>query len=704
MSYLRDFRVFNFIHDLFSASLVKLRERLQEEQEREKKEESELRRLDDIIYKLERGHLHSSERFSALLHKNGITHQTGDSFLKLQDPEYAQQLLTKNPILPFCFIVSDKDFEKALDISAGHTEEMVCPVIRRSDAENVVLTEDNAVVSANIKLYGLGERRTLNRDDIESYLSDIYSQKEQLKEQIIQTSEACNQLELDIHTLSNFDITKEYAENANMHLSELENERMSLDEKSKRLQESLTQLDETLHKLDDDISGFQATLHECEKKKAAFEEYLIIKQDCIDLEQSIAQQEIEIKKISEKITDLSEEQAELERNTNELTLKKAGLSRDKTDISEEKSKFISYEECSIIPSSLDALKKEYDDLHSAYADDMKKHEEDFNRAQNEINKWVGKLRTEYPDITEDEIPTEYSYTDKMRSAEEYEKHKRAYSEIDLDIKGLEKEQKSLKKELERRRKELQDHGLTEPLSVIKGRYEERLTECKEQKDKAEENLKAARKQYNDLSLDITEISKIIDIDTFDDFQEISEQIDIKAERTIILQKRSTLQSKQGHIVQKYSQLCSTYSEHEHITAILSTVQAETCSTYDESLRCYDHLKDILKLIGDKINIHRTTLESAEDDRREAIRQLSEQGEMLYKEVKRLNLSSHTEIQGKRQPVIVIEIPERITSEDIQNRFSTFIDNKLFSCVSNLQAEAMTSQNFTNKPKISAQIV
>ena len=65
--------------------------------------------------------------------------------MKRQEGDYFDTLLNKNPLLPFCFIVNDKDYDRTLEISQDFGVDRVCPVIRRKSLDmNLEASERSA--------------------------------------------------------------------------------------------------------------------------------------------------------------------------------------------------------------------------------------------------------------------------------------------------------------------------------------------------------------------------------------------------------------------------------------------------------------------------------------------------------------------------------------------------------------------------------
>lgn len=87
-----------------------------------------LNKKQEVLNGLQKEGLHVDLEIANILNKNKIDYETGEAYLRGQSKEYQKSLLDKNPMLPYCYIVTKTNIEKVEQVLSTYVYR-ITPII-----------------------------------------------------------------------------------------------------------------------------------------------------------------------------------------------------------------------------------------------------------------------------------------------------------------------------------------------------------------------------------------------------------------------------------------------------------------------------------------------------------------------------------------------------------------------------------------------
>ena len=658
-------------------------------------------RLKETHDKLTRGELHTSSEFAKLLTKNGIEFQTGETYLKMQHGEYYDLLLKKNPLLPYCFIVSDKDYDRVPEISNDFSVDRVCPVIRRKDFEADLKTSGYYSELGIFKLYSIYNKSSLDPDTRNDYASSLENDISKLDDEIYDDKTRLEKISSDIRTVESFKYSDGDSREIKAALKKAEDDLKQLESYGKTLEENEKALSDELAKVNNRISENNTALDKSKGRENKYREYLNEAEKDLNNRKALAKAISEADAINNSIKDIHTKAEQLSKNISQTTIDLQN-NQHKSDLSDSKAaEFAIYFGNEPEAGEIGTLEIEFKNLSEVYDGSIREQQSICSEARSVISENEKRLRESYEELTTDDygIPFDAYKLSELEKAER--NTDKALYECQVNLKAEQKENEKLNSDLKKKNNELSRYGFDFILedSQIIGKYSDRREANKErlaEAEKAEENANAAYKEYSLLE---TRLEKVIDFELFlddDSVKPVSETIDVDKLRDELNTLKNAVIEKRRCLKKEYDRIQEHYKgQHEWIAKILSFIDIDSCNSYIECFKIYEQLLVQQKLLDDNIKVLSAQLEQIENDRKHIIIQMIKHAEFLYDQIRSITDHSYIRIDGKNKRIMQINIPDKLDS-GYQDRIGSIIDDTLIKLRNSLETEEISDDELLRR--------
>lgn len=648
----------------------------------------EKEQVSDTLEKLRKNRLHSAPEFAEFLDKNEIEYQTGEAYLKAQSGDYYRMLLEKLPILPYCFIVSDRDYSRALTVAEEVSIDRVCPVIRMQDLNSDMEADGRTVIAGGVKLYSFYDRRSIDPETRDEYEEYLCGQTDELNGLISSKAKQLQKVAGDLAKVTEFTFSKADEDKLINDLRAAENELEHLTAQRKKAKDEEEKLLAETEQLKERISENGEALKAAENRKTKFEEYL--SEAGTDLENHA-----ELDKTNSRIETIKAELEELDQHNKQiLDLKETMIKKEleaNSKKEEARSKSADYSSCSegtVIEGDVHQFEIEYETLIKQQGSEIDVQNDICRKEEKRKNANLTMLNKSFSDLSKDDYNIRFDQ-DKLQTLEKARDD--ANAKLAADNAALESCQNQLKnitEELNNKTSELSRKGFESILSPeeIIGNYTERRNENDRKSRQAEEIKTNAEMEKEKLISKRTEVQKLISEDLLNDNSvKESETIpDISLEKTRLFEAKEKAKKTRNAYKKRYTEIRSKYIEKtEWIADILAFIDPDNAETYNECYYLYTQLEEKQKLLNDQITLLKTELENVENDRRHIITQVREYAEFLYDQVRKISSNSYINLNGSRKKILEIKIPDKLDDEH-RTRIESFVNdaiNKLRAALS-----------------------
>ena len=682
-------------------NLTAIREKYNDNESIYQKDIRERERLNDTLDKLTHGELHTSTDFADLLTQNGIDFQTGETYLKKQEGDYFDRLLAQNPLLPFCFIVDDRDYDRALEISQDSGIDRVCPVIRRKAFDAKLKTDGYSAELGEFKLYGIYNKDSLHPSTRESYISKLENAVSELDERIADDKKRIEKISSDMRCIEAFRYSesesneiKASLKKAEEHLKELENLRDTLEANEKSLAAELADINNK-------ISENETVLNISRIKESKYREYLAVAEKDAKNRENLSEALGKINAVIKSINDIQKRKEQLSEKINNAAVEIKTIQADIESSDNKAADFAVYSDNEQTDGDIDSLEKEFYALSSLHEGTIKEQERICSEAEKEKNENQKRLNDSFAMLSSDDydIPFDAYKLDELEKTERtaYE----AFVESRNNKQSEEKEHEKHNRSLKKKEQELSRNGFPSilELSQIIGKYTERRAtndEKRESAEKAEAMAAESRNRYNSLG---NRLEKLIDYELLpdeDSIKPIDTEINADELRDDLNTSKNAVREKQKKLRKEFDRIQNCYRGNaEWIAKILSFIDVDSCSSYMECFKIYEQLLVQKKLLNDNIKVLSSQLEQIENDRKHIIIHTKKHAEFLYNQIKSVADHSYIKINGKSKRIMQISIPDKLDS-GYQDRVSNFVDDTLLKLRNTLEAEEINEDELLRK--------
>lgn len=680
---------------------------------------------EEKLEKLKNNCLHTSPKFAHLLEQNGIHVQTGESYLKQQDYAFQQKLLSINPLLPYCYLVSDTDYQKVLSIPQNMFVDKLCPVLRMQDIDAAMETSKHTANLGVIRFYSLFDSESMTPETSVHYVQKLEQRRDVLKEEIEVQSQCLQKVQRDMDAVNDFSVTRQDVDTLSQKLLNAEKHASELQKQKQILKKTVESLDAEREKLRDTLRLSEQAQRTAEQRQNAFVKFLNDAREAFGNRTEQANVCRELKKVTADFRICEDVLDETAIAYQELREQQAAMEQRRDNARNEAANYAQYSEGEVISGDLKQLEMEYIPLYQKQRQDRSDLDRRCQTAQKSIYDNQNQLKIRFSDLEESLIPEQFDgekldllQEQERKANDELSQHRNAVTNAENELKRLEKE-------LQKKNKELIQIGLQKPLlpHQIKGNYQKRKNDNHARKKEAVHLEQEARKILDTLTSRKIDLEKLVSLSAMGDSvpAPVTEEINFSAESTDFMGLKDAVRKQLGIIQSAYQNLQDRYREADNwILETVAFIRFEECDTYQSCYYLYEQLKQKESLLQEQIRLLETELSNIANNRSHIIRQVYEHAEFLVDQVRDLSSHSFVTLQGKRQKTLEIVLPDQFDSQTEQRiaqladkitlklrqqlTLDSELENKLFNeiCVNYSDREIFNA--YTNSHTISIRVL
>lgn len=708
-------------------NLIRIKELYSNLQAELDKAKQQLTQTEDKLEKLRNDCLHTAPQFAKILLQNGISFQTGESYLKQQNPEFQKQLLSQNELLPYCYLVSDADYDKVLTIPEDAFSDRLCPVLRKRDIDFDMKRAANLTELGKIRFYSLYDRESMDPETRENYGQKLTQRRETLRSEIRKYNEQLTIIQSDISEIEKFTLTKQTVDELQHTLHETEEHRTKLLQERNELKSKNKMLNSRYTSLCNEFESAKQNVQQVKQKLSDFAEYIKLSAKATQEHQEVARFKHEEDQVEQDIHTCEKHMDELNETCQQLRIKQSDAEHDRNDAQKQVALYEQYSTGELLTEELEQLKQlemEYQPLYLKQDKTRKELDEICRQSRKTITYNEEQLFKRFPDLKEAEIPLSFDATrlTELEQKEEYEKD--ILVRYQRDTEKAEYKVEMLNEELQKTDHDIQQAGIHEPLPIqqIKGNYAQRIEENNVKKNAANLLENTARKELKELLSRRTTLEKLVDSRILQDrsLTPVAEKTDIVSECLDFNAKKADAEKKLQHMKYVYTELQKdSVNKDNWITNVLP-IRFEDCETYESCYYLYEQLNAKEKMLQDEISILRSELSNIENNRMHIIRQIYEHAAFLTKQIQDISSNSFVTLQGKRRKTLEIVFPE-VSDSQAEQRIANLTDevtlhlrerftahpeeeNKLYDAICSCYSDLKIFHTYTNLQTVQIRVL
>lgn len=652
--------------------------------------------LGEKIRCIETGQLHISKTAADFLKETGISFQTGEQYLDLQNEKIREDILSAEPLAAYSVIVnSEKEKEKLLSQPAETWLPSIVPLYTRSEIADMADGNWNET------------KRFLSAYD-RDYFHDTYAYKEHIQKSLDEArtdieniKHRLNEWEEERKILSQFSYAADHEQRSQEDISacrkelqKIQNELLSLDDRKKRIKERIEKLRELEKTQQEKKRGAEKDLSDFERICGLITRYESIVKDISKLEENCGRLSAQIE------TELREEQ-----RLNELTAKcsdSIDLIRDKTaGYRELLNELKGSPESEKLSGNYSELLAEYRLYREKYSADLqepdqrlKKTRDIIRRKEKEIQRFHIE-RSEYENVTYSDKA--YDLAEKQR--EQANRASEQASRQHLKAAELNAAAESVLKQAEKQLDELKTEPL--PRAEVGSDFERRIGECETELSAHKENMQECKKRLDKLNADhryaadwaerftkeLSEYTPKIS-DAMPDTKSLYKTIESCGGEL----KRAENKTKEYHR-RELEVFRDTYSLFTGtLDGILSVIDNDNIAG-DRYFTLYERTEGDIKRYRDRITQLDIQLKDVEDSRKQLVDNCFQRAERLYDKLNELSNRSKIRIGGGKKQMLRIELPAvGAMSEQPKERIDEHIAEQVKKYLSEQQTTVRTHRS------------
>ena len=627
---------------------------------------SKIDRTKEAILDIEQGGLHNSREIRKILESANIEYITGEEYLKKQEGKYQKELLEKNPLLPYCYIVTQEDLEKIKQSEIREETNKLAPIITYQNIDKTVSKEKQIVQIEEIYFLSLYHKECFS-SNANQYKEKLESQLENYKKRKIECERELYTIEEHIRILEQFNFKEKDKKDMEQELVYFEREIQNKKEENINCKEQRLKLQQENDKRKTEIEENQNILKNKEQEQVEFLQYLEknIQYGSFIKQKQSYEDEIKIKENENEEMERQIESSEKQEKEN-LT-KKNELTNKLCVIKEKQLKIPKREEQEKLELSLEELEAQYEQLTKKYQQDIKQIDEQilfWNKTKNDLQKEKHK---DYDDIKEEDYAL-VSYSEEM---EDLAKEKKDEEEKLLEYKtdeAVKVNEKYVRIETQYQTscESLKKMEKLEPIAAnqIKGNYKIRKDKIQQEKEEGKKKQNEYLEQNRKMQKQINDIERNVDVQINVESKNIVEMEKANLQELInqyrILQQKN--QNSKEEIYKRHLEINSQYQDkHKFISNFLGNISMKNVEekTFNSYYYIYEKIVDCSKKVDEYITILNASLNHIEDNKKNILQHAIRQGNMLYQEMKRISESSKIKIGNKYVQILKIEIPQEL---------------------------------------------
>ncbi|GEM_PF-256980 len=642
------------------------------------------------------GQLHLSKTAVSFLQESGISYQTGEQYLNLQNEKIRGVILSVNPLVAYSVIIdSEKEKIKLLSQTTDSWLSAVVPVYTRSELADMAdkkWNEPERFLSAFEKEYF--HDSCAYKENIQKRLNETQADIENLRNQI-------NEWESERSILTAFKF--KYTADAEQHIQEqiafCQSERQTIKDKLSALDKRKADIKKRTKELRELIDAKQEILRQTESHQEKFEHICGIISQYEELSRQIAEMESVCRHLAAQIESGSKEEKDLTTLIQECDDKISQLDDKLTEYLKLLKELKDTPEAKILSEEYSAMLAEYRMYQEHYSANFQELHKQLQNIQESIRKKAKDIERFHIEQAEYEN-TVYSDDIYQRTENQLEQAKEAREQAFKQYSDAMKFQvkaESALKQAENRLSELNTEIL--PRSEVGSDFERRIKECNDKLVSAEAENSECTKRLNHLDTDRKYTAKYAERFT-SELSEYTPEISETEHDTNKLRdeiENCIEQLKQAeNSVKKYHHRELEPSRDTHslftgtLDGILSVIDDHSIKG-DKYFTLYERTEGDIKRYQDRIAQLDVLLKDVEDSRKQLVEHCRQRVGRLYDNLKILSKKSSIQIGNVKKQMIQIELPEiEPTSEQPVERINHYITEQVKNYLSEQETAMKTN--------------
>lgn len=664
--------------------------------EMNRKIESCTRQIEQIkqyLLDIEQGGIHTSHEMREMLKKAQIDFITGEDYLREQNEEYQKELLSKNPLLPYCYIVTQEELERIKQLEMKEETDKLTLIITYQGIDKPLTQEKRMVQWEEMYFLNLYHQDCFF-SRAKEYQKKLQHQLETLQKRKKEQEEELSTLEKHIHELDRFTYQEKDKKKREEMIVFFERE---IEKKKEEIATGRKQKEEWQKENESRqliIEEEKQKLQEKRKEESQFLDYLTENEIYCQRKQEEEKALLETARREEEII-------QVERNLEELeTILRVKLTQIRqtqeqlTNIQKKQVNIPHRENQEMLPDSIEELEAKYEQLTIKYDQDRKQIQKEISTCQERKLEWERERKKQYGDLSFDEYAL-LTYAEELEdlAKEQQEEAEKVLQEKLDEMNKIQTEYTRKSTQLQNVNENLKKLGKLEPISAsqIKGKYQKRREEIKANQIASEKQKGELQEQNITWQKQINHIERTVEVENIG--EEIEEKPVEGIELISHLKKYKQLQQEnrenKDDVFKKQLEINNHYkAKHRILSTFLETITLNNAEgEFDDFYYLYEKLVNCLEKLTEYIHVLALSLQNIEQDKKNILQHAVRQGIMLYQEMKAISDSSKIRIGERYIQILKIEIPSEL-NEQVEQR----IENHIQYCIQTLREECQKSED------------
>lgn len=691
--------------ELFENVAVKLKIEAAKRAKSEKLTEYKLslRRLEQYLEAVKTGTVHISPELSAELNKCNINFTTGEEYLLGEPSERRAKLLAENPMLPFSYIVDEKNLNLIRNTELhGYTDKAVPIITYENVGTTSAVSAKKAGISEKSLLLCLYNERCIDNESREKYIKELDERIASTKENIALLTKEESELLNHRTAYYSFNYERTFFAALEQSLSELNQKNERIQKRTSEIPAKIAARNSAISEAEEKARALDARITKNNKNAQRFEEYLEKHSICLNDKRALSNNEKAVAHNNARLESIADELTAAQNGIDETSAK---LRLIASRLSETEKKLSALDDTVIgkrLPLPLEQLEQEYRSVTDNVKSTREKLEREIGDAQKEAESCGKKLKKldipfeEYSDsslIFSDELLDHAEMAAKANN--------RRLSECEEKLAKCDKDKAKLSGKADSKKENIENAGYREPLerTQIKMRFDERKSELLEKNDA----LKKESAEYNRLREECALKAAVLKDHFVDKLYsrkyvptDVSE-INTDELKNTLNEQLAAKRALERTLKTNYETVRQRYADrgYEAIDAFINNMSLDERNSFDGFFEVFDHIKECQKCLEEELELIKNDLEQLENKKTNFIRHALEHAQKIYSEVKNISNLSKIKIDGKHRRMLVIGVPENADSQCEEN-MRAYLDKFLADIRTANAAEPLTRQKLLRK--------
>lgn len=645
----------------------------------------QINQINEYMIEVNEGGVHTAKEVRRMLENAHIDYITGEEYLKKQDEKFRKGLLEKNPLLPYCFIVTPEDLQKIKELEMKEEASKLSLVITFKQI-NQTLEKQKKMVQLN-EMYFLS---IYHQDCFSNNLGKYGVKLEEIENKKKQYEKELQIVEKHIYSLEQFNYLEKDKIQMEQGLVSFEKQIQMYKEEIENAKNQNVQRIAEIEKIGENKKFREKTLEKIQIQQKEFLSYLVENDNYIFNKKEQARYKDEKQKLEQEIRCFTNEIETLESNEGENATQKSALSKYLEETTKKQLRIPKREQQEILPETIEELEVRYEELTKKYDSNRKQLEEQISFWSERLEETRRDKQKDYGDIPEERyITVHYSEEVEDLAKEKIDEEEKMLQYKNEEFGKLNNEYIKISTKFQTIQEALNKLGKTEAVSAsqIKGNYdfrknkiEENKQSDKEKETKLKEENQKIQKQMNSIERNVA----VEDISTVIAENEIEfKTIDLPELLKQYQHLKQENRKDKDIIFRQKVQLENNYqNKHRIITAFLENIRLVNAEgDFTTFYFIYEKMLECLNALANYIGVLNMSLQNIEQDKSNILHHAVKQGVMLYQEMKKISDTSKIKIGDRYIQILKIEIPQEL-KDGVEQR----VESHLNYCIQSLREE------------------